>query len=389
MKPLAERMSRLGTETAFEVLAKAKALEAKGIDVVHLEIGEPDFDTPSNIKYAAIEAMIEGYTHYNPSQGLPETRAAIAEYFGRKRGIKVNPENVIVVPGGKPIITFTILALVDEGDEVIYPDPGYPIYESVANFCGAKCIPIPLREENEFRLDVNELEKLVNDKTKLLVINSPQNPTGGMLTREDLKRIAELAVKYDFYVLADEIYSEIIYEGEHESILQFDGMKDRTIVLDGFSKTYAMTGWRIGYGIVPDHLIDHMVRLETNFNSCTTTFIQKAAIEALTGPQDAVRAMVEEFRERRDVIVDGVNSIPGLSCLKPKGAFYVFVNIKETGMAAKEMEEFLLNEAHVAALAGTSFGKYGEGYIRFSYANSIENINKAIERIREALARRG
>ncbi len=388
MKKLAERMNRLGTETAFEVLAKAKALEAQGKSIVHLEIGEPDFDTPNNIKYAAIDALCKGEVHYNPSQGLPQLREAVRDYFKRTRGVEINPENVIITPGGKPVLTFTILALVDEGDEVIYPNPGYPIYESMANFVGAKAVPLPFREENEFSFDIKDLENLVSEKTKLLVLNYPHNPTGGSLSFEDLEKVAHLAKKYDFYILADEIYSEMVYDGKHRSIAEIDGMLERTIILDGFSKTYAMTGWRLGYGIVPNHLIEHFVKLETNFNSCTTTFIQIAGIEALLGPQDEVKKMIEKFKVRRDLIVDGLNSIPGFKCLKPKGAFYAFANIKETGMSSKEMEQFLLEKAGVAALSGTAFGKYGEGYVRFSYANSEENIREAIRRIKEAIENR-
>ncbi len=378
-------MKRLGTETAFEVLARAKAMEAEGKDVVHLEIGEPDFDTPSNIIDAAVGALKEGYTHYGPSAGLPEARKVFAEFITKDRGLEVGPENIVITPGAKPILFFSIIALVDEGDEVIYPNPGFPIYESVINFVGGKPVPIPLREENEFSIDLDELKGLVNEKTKLIIVNSPQNPTGGILSHDDMKGIVELAQKYDAWILSDEVYSKIIYEGKHVSIYDFPEAKDRAILLEGHSKTYAMTGWRLGYGVMPAELAEHIAKLQTNSTSCTASFIQKAGIEALTGPQDESKKMVEEFKARRDLIVDGLNEIPGFKCLRPRGAFYVFPNITGTGMKSKEIENFLLEKAHVAALSGTSFGSYGEGYLRFSYANSQENIRKAIERIKEVL----
>jgi len=381
----AERMKRLGTETAFEVLARAKAMEAEGRDVVHLEIGEPDFDTPSNIIDAAVKALKDGFTHYGPSAGLPEARRVFAEHITKDRGLKVDPENIVITPGAKPILFFSIIALVDEGDEVIYPNPGFPIYESVINFVGGKPVPIPLREENEFSIDIDELKGLFNEKTKLIIINSPQNPTGGVLSEEDMKGIVELAIKYDAWILSDEVYSKIIYDGQHVSIYNFPEAKDRTILLEGHSKTYAMTGWRLGYGVMPKELADHVARLQTNSTSCTASFIQMAGIEALTGPQDESRKMVAEFKARRDLIVDGLNEIPGIKCLRPKGAFYVFPNIKGTGKSSKELENLLLEEAGVAGLSGTSFGEYGEGYLRFSYANSQENIKKALERIKEVL----
>jgi aspartate/methionine/tyrosine aminotransferase len=382
---LAQRMSRLGTETAFEVLARAKELEKKGKNIIHLEIGEPDFDTPKNIKDAAIEALNNGFTHYGPSAGLPETREMIAKEIYNSRRIKVDPENVVVTPGAKPIIFFSILALIDEGDEVIYPNPGFPIYESVIDFIGAKSVPIQLREENDFRLDTDELKKLVTKKTKMIIINSPQNPTGGILTEDDLKAIAEIALSKDIYVLADEIYSRTIYEGEHKSIAQIPGMLERTIILDGLSKTYAMTGWRIGYGVMNKNLAVLVAKLMTNSNSCTATFTQRAAIEALTGPQNEVDKMVAEFKKRRDVIVEGLNLIPKISCRTPKGAFYVFPNIKKIGWESKKLADHLLNEAGVAVLSGTSFGKFGEGYLRISYANSVENIKEGLRRIKAAL----
>ncbi|HEY5133833.1 MAG TPA: pyridoxal phosphate-dependent aminotransferase [Candidatus Krumholzibacteriaceae bacterium] len=381
----AERMSRLGTETAFEVLARAKAMEAEGREMVHLEIGEPDFDTPPNIIKAAIQALKSGFTHYGPSAGLPDARRVFAEYITKDRGLEVKPENIVITPGAKPILFFSILALVDEGDEVIYPNPGFPIYESVINFVGGKPVPIPLREEKGFSFDVDELRTLVNEKTKLIIINSPQNPTGGMLTKKDMKAVAELADKYDAWILSDEVYSKIVYEGRHVSIYDFPEVKDRTILLEGHSKTYAMTGWRLGYGIMPPKLAEAVARLQTNSNSCTASFTQVAGIEALTGSQSKSRKMVREFKARRDLIVDGLNSIPGFTCLKPKGSFYVFPNITGTGMKSKALEEYLLEKAGVAALSGTSFGKYGEGYLRFSYANSQENLRKALDKIRGAL----
>jgi aspartate aminotransferase len=383
---LAKRMSRLGTETAFEVLAKAKALEAQGKDIIHLEIGEPDFDTPENIRQAAIEAIGSGWTHYTPASGIPRLKKAIASYIEKTRGISVDPNEVVAVPGGKPIIFFSILALIDEGDEVIYPNPGFPIYESVINFVGAKPVPIPLKEEKDFRLDTEELAGLITPKTKLIIINSPQNPTGGVLTEDDLAKIAELAKKHDLMLLSDEIYSEILYDGElHHSITRVAGMKERTIILDGFSKTFAMTGWRLGYGVMPVELAEQITKLMINSNSCNAGFTQIAGAEGLTGPFDDVRNMVAEFTRRRDAIVEGLNKIPGISCRKPKGAFYVFPNIRGTGKASKFLEGYLLNEAGVAVLSGTSFGKYGEGYLRLSYANSLNNINKAISRIDKAI----
>jgi aspartate/methionine/tyrosine aminotransferase len=384
---LAQRMSHLGTETAFEVLARAKQLEKEGKEIVHLEIGEPDFNTPQNITDAAIEALKEGYTHYGPSAGLPELREVIARYISDTRKILVDPDEVVVTPGGKPIMFFSILALVDEGDEVIYPNPGFPIYESVIEFLGAKPVPIQLREENDFRLDIDELKKLVTPKTKLIIINSPQNPTGGILTLEDLKAIADIALSKNIPVLSDEIYSRILYEGKHHSIASLPDMKERTIILDGLSKTYAMTGWRIGYGVMNKSLAPHIARLMTNSNSCTASFTQRAAIEAIAGDQSEVNKMVKEFKRRRDVIVKGLCDIPKLSCPSPKGAFYVFPNVKKVGWDTKKLADAILNEAGVAVLSGTAFGKFGEGYLRLSYANSVENINKALERLKKFLAK--
>ncbi len=384
---LAGRMSRLGTETAFEVLARAKRLEAKGKEVIHLEIGEPDFDTPKNIVDAGIKALKEGYTHYGPSAGSPEFREVIAKYISKTRGINVNPDQVVVTPGGKPIIFFSIFALIDTGDEVIYPNPGYPIYESVINFIGGKAVPIQLREQNDFRFDTDELKKLVTDRTKMIIINSPQNPTGGILTKDDLKVIADIALSRDIMVLADEIYSRIIYEGEHHSISSIPGMQEKTIILDGMSKTYAMTGWRLGYGVMREDLAVLIAKLQTNSNSCTASFTQRAGIECLTGPQNEVERMDSEFKKRRDVIVEGLNSIPRISCKTPLGAFYVFPNIKQIGWPAKKLADHLLEEAGVAVLAGTSFGEYGEGYLRFSYANSVENLKKGLEKTEKSLSK--
>ena len=384
---LAKRMSRLGTETAFEVLAKARALEAQGREVIHLEIGEPDFDTPANIVEAAIKALRDGHTHYTPSAGIPSFREAIAAEVAESRDIEVHPDQVVVVPGGKPIMFFVILALCEEGDEVIYPNPGFPIYESMIDFVGATPVPIPLRMEKAFSFDVDEFRGLVSDRTKLIVLNSPQNPTGGVLSHADLAAVAEVALEKDIMVLSDEIYSRILYEGQFASIASIPGMAERTIILDGFSKTYAMTGWRLGYGVMPRGLSPHITRLMTNSNSCTAAFTQMAGIEGLTGPQGEAYQMVEAFRQRRDVIVDGLNDVPGFKCLRPKGAFYVFPSIEGTGKTSKFLEEYLLQEAGVATLSGTSFGKYGEGFLRLSYANSVQNIEKALAWIKEAVAR--
>jgi len=378
---LAQRMARLGTETAFEVLVNARALEAQGRDIVHREIGEPDVDTPANIIEAATGALHKGFTHYGPSAGLPPLREAIAQYVSETRQVNATSEEVVVVPGGKPIIFFTILALVEEGDEVIYPNPGFPIYESMIDFLGAKAVPIPLREEMDFRFDVSQLAGLINDRTKLIILNSPQNPTGGMLTKEDIEGIARAIGDRNIMILTDEIYSRLIFEGVHHSIMSLDGMKDRCILLDGFSKTYAMTGWRMGYGVMRADLATHVARLMTNSNSCTASFTQMAGIEALRGPQGSVDAMCAEFKKRRDIMVTGLNQIKGFSCRLPKGAFYVFPNIKETGWPSKRLADALLQDAGVAALSGTAFGDFGEGYLRFSVANSIENIEKALERV--------
>ena len=378
---LAKRMARLGTETAFEVLVKAKALEAQGRDIIHLEIGEPDFDTPSNIIDAGCDALRKGFTHYGPSAGMMELREVIAQYVSETRRVNVTPDEVVVVPGGKPIIFFSILALAEDGDEIIYPNPGFPIYESMINYVGAKAVPIRLREELDFRLDVDELASLINDRTKLVIVNSPQNPTGGVLTKDDIAAIARAIGDRNIMVLSDEIYSQLIFEGEDHSIMSIDGMKERTILLDGFSKTYAMTGWRMGYGVMRADLATHISRLMTNSNSCTASFTQVAGIEALRGPQKSVDAMRAEFKKRRDVMVAGLNKIKGFSCRVPHGAFYVFPNITKTGWPSKKLADALLEDAGVAALSGTAFGNFGEGYLRFSVANSIENIEKALDRI--------
>jgi aspartate/methionine/tyrosine aminotransferase len=383
---LATRMQRLGTETAFEVLVRARALEAQGRDVVHLEIGEPDFDTPANVSQAGATAIGEGWTHYGPAAGQPDLRQAIADYINRRTGAAYTPANVVVTPGGKPIMFFLMLALLEAGDDAIYPDPGFPIYRSMIDFSGARAVPLPIREENDFRLDVGELETLITPQTKLLIINSPANPTGGVLTRDDLEAIARLAVANDLFVLADEIYAEIIYEGEHHSIASFPGMEERTAILDGFSKTYAMTGWRLGYGVMPEWIAEQVSRLMVNSVSCTASMVQRAGLEALTGPQEAVRDMVEAFRRRRDLMVSGLNEIPGVTCRNPAGAFYVFPNITGTGMTSREFADRLLDDFGVAALSGTSFGEHGEGYLRLSYANSEENLAKALDRI-DAAAR--
>jgi aspartate/methionine/tyrosine aminotransferase len=378
---LASRMARLGTETAFEVLVKAKALEAQGRDIVHLEIGEPDFDTPRNIIDAAVDALHKGFTHYGPSAGLMELREVIAQYVSETRRVNITPDEVVVVPGGKPIIFFSILALAEQGDEVIYPNPGFPIYESMINYVGAKAMPIQLREELDFRLDIDELAALINDRTKLIILNSPQNPTGGVLEKKDIDAIASAIGGRNIMVLSDEIYSRLIFEGEHHSIMSIEGMKERTILLDGFSKTYAMTGWRMGYGVMRADLAAHIARLMTNSSSCTASFSQIAGIEALRGSQKSVDAMRAEFKKRRDVMVAGLNKIKGFSCRLPHGAFYVFPNISKTGWRSKKLADALLDDADVAALSGTAFGEFGEGYLRFSVANSIENIEKALNRV--------
>jgi aspartate aminotransferase len=378
---LARRMSRLGTETAFEVLSKAKALERQGRSIIHLEIGEPDFETPGNIVEAAVDALRTGWTHYGPSAGLPDLRETIAQYVSHTRGVEVSPDEVVVVPGGKPIMFFTMLALIDEGDEVIYPNPGFPIYESMINYVGGKAVPIQLHEERDFAMDVRELVALITDRTKLIILNSPQNPTGGILPREDIEQVARAIGDRNIMVLSDEIYSRLQFEGEPFSIMKIPGMQERTILLDGFSKTYAMTGWRVGYGVMRADLATQITRLMTNSNSCTATFTQMACIEALHGDQSAVGRMCAEFKHRSEVFVAGLNKIKGFSCRMPKGAFYVFPNITATGWKSKPLADALLEQTGVAALSGAAFGQYGEGYLRFSVANSLKNLEEALYRI--------
>lgn len=382
----AKRMDVLGTETAFEVLSRAKALEAQGKKIIHLEIGEPDFDTPWFIREAARAALAHGRTHYTPAAGIPELRQAICDDVQRRRGVTVRPENVVVTPGAKPIIYFPITALIEAGDEVIYPNPGFPIYESVIDFVGGKAVPLHLKEEKEFRFDLNELEALITPATRLLIINSPQNPTGGILTRDDVRAIAKIVRAHkNLLVLADEVYKNIIYEHEHASLLSEPDMLDRTILLDGFSKTYAMTGWRLGFGVMPVELAQKVEKLMINSNSCTATFVQDAGIAALRGPHEEVDGFVREFRKRRDFMVEGLNQIKGVRCLKPGGAFYCFPNISKVPMSSKQLADRLLNEAGVAVLSGTAFGKFGEGYLRLSYANSIENIQTALQKMKQVI----
>jgi aspartate aminotransferase len=380
---LSARMSRLGDETAFEVLVKARALEQKGKHIVHLEIGEPDFATPENITEAAIDALHQGWTHYGPPAGLPAFRQAIAQEVSRSRGVEVHEDGVVVTPGGKPVLFFTVMALAEAGDEVIYPNPGFPIYESAIRYVGARPVPIRLREEKDFSLDVDELASLINDRTRLIILNSPQNPTGGVLSRDDIHHIAQAVGDRNIMVLSDEIYSRLVFEGEHYSILSEPGFQDRTILLDGFSKTYAMTGWRLGYGVMRPDLAVHIARLMTNVNSCTASFTQMAGIAALQGDQSSVERMCAEFQRRRDAFIAGLNRIPGFSCRMPKGAFYAFPNITGTGRSSKNVADALLQEAGVACLSGASFGEFGEGYLRLSIANSMENLNLALERIHQ------
>jgi aspartate/methionine/tyrosine aminotransferase len=383
---LADRMGRLGTESAFEVLARAKALEATGSKIIHLEIGEPDFPTPGHIVEAAIEALQAGQTHYVPAPGVPPLRQAVADFLERTGRMRVTPDRVIVTPGAKPIMFFTIMVLCNEGDEVLYPDPGFPMYESITAFAGAVGVPVPLREGNDFRIDTDELEGLITERSKLLIINSPHNPCGSSLTRQDCEAIADIAQRHDLTVLTDEVYWAIRYGQPHASVLEVEGMADRTILLDGWSKTFAMTGWRLGFGVFPPALVEPVTRLVINSVSCTSAFSQYAAAAALQGPWEPVEAMVAEFRRRRDVIVAGLNDIPGVSCLEPQGAFYAFANFSGTGLTSAQLQDQLLTEAGVAALSGTAFGPCGEGFLRFSYANSVENIQAALEAIRVHLA---
>ncbi len=378
---LADCMSRLGTEGAFDVLVRARALEAQGKEVIHLEIGEPDFPTAPNIVGAAKRALDQGWTHYGPPAGFPELREAVAEDVGRRRGIPVDPSGVVITPGAKPIMFYTILALVEPGDEFLYPDPGFPIYSSMINFVGGKPVPYALVEDRGFDIDVKEIVGKISDRTRLMILNSTNNPTGGMISRSETETLVETLKNRDVMVLSDEIYSRLIYDGEHVSPAAFPELRDRVIILDGFSKTYAMTGWRLGYGVMRPDLAKHIALLMTNSNSCTASFTQMAGVEALRGDQSSVSAMLEKFRQRREVIVDGLNRIPGFHCMKPQGAFYAFPNIRETGRSSRVLADALLNEAGVACLSGTAFGQQGEGYLRFSFANSIDNIRKALDSI--------
>jgi aspartate aminotransferase len=384
---LAERMAKLGTEGAFEVLVQAQALEAQGRDIIHLEIGEPDFPTAGHIVEAAARALRDGWTHYGPPSGLPQLRQAIAEDAGRRRKIRVEADEVVVTPGAKPVMFFAILALVESGDEVLYPNPGFPIYESMINFVDARPVPYGLREGRDFDIDIEALAEKMSQRTKLVILNSPHNPTGGVASREALDRLAHLLAANEAFVLSDEIYGRLIYDGEHASLTQYPGMKERTIILDGFSKAYAMTGWRLGYGIMRADLARQVSLLMTNSNSCTASFSQMAGIEALRGDQSCVNRMLEEFRSRRRVIVDGLNRIRGFRCPQPHGAFYAFPNITGTGRDSRTLACALLANAGVACLSGTAFGAWGEGYLRFSFANSVENIQKALERTAEWVSR--
>jgi aspartate aminotransferase len=375
----------MGTESAFEVLARARGLEAQGRKIVHLEIGEPDFDTPAHIKEAAVEALRGGFTHYVAAPGLPELREAAGQFFERTGRGLYPADRVVVTPGAKPIMFYTIMSLCEEGDEVIYPDPGFPMYESITSFAGGRPVPVPLHEENQFRVDPEEVAALITDRTRLIVLNSPHNPCGSALTREEVEAIAELAIRHDLYVLSDEVYWAIRYEGEHASIAALDGMHDRTILLDGCSKTHAMTGWRLGFVGLPADLVEPFNRMIINSVSCTAAFTQRAALAALTGPWEPIQAMIDEFHKRRDVIVEGLNRIPGISCTEPGGAFYAFPNITELGFLSDQVANFLLDRAGVACLAGTAFGPNGQGYLRFSYANSIESIREALDAIETTL----
>ncbi len=385
-KPLASRQDRLGTETAFLTLARARELEAQGRHIVHLEIGEPDFDTPGHIIDAAKNALDGGYTHYGPSPGEMPVREAVAAHQTERQGYEIPAERIIVTPGGKPVMFFSILALIEEGDEVIYPNPGFPIYESMINYAGGTAVPIPLEERFDFSLDVDRLETLVTENTKLIIVNSPNNPCGSVISDEDLERIAKIAVENDLVVLSDEIYKDMYYDGSHTSITKFDDMVDRTIILDGFSKSYAMTGWRLGYGVFPEFMLDAVTKLMTNSVSCTSVAVQMAGIAALQGPQDSVGEMMDEFRIRRDLVVDGMNSLPGVTCRTPGGAFYAFPNISGTGLDSRTFADRAMDEAGVALLSGTAFGEYGNDYIRISFANSQDNLRLAIDRLGDMLS---
>jgi aspartate aminotransferase len=384
---LASGLGRLGTETAFEVLARAKTLEAQGREIIHLQIGEPDFDTPTHIVEAGVKALRDGLTHYCPAPGLPALREAAADYLSRTRRVNVDPARVLIAPGAKPFLFFGVLATCEAGDEVIYPNPGFPIYESVIRFAGATPIPLPLHEERGFAFTAAELAERLSPRTKLVILNSPANPTGGVVPAEVIAEIATLLAEHPCLVLSDEVYSEMVYDGEHDSLASYERLLEKTILLDGFSKTFAMTGWRLGYAAVPERLVEPLTRLFINCHSCTPPAYQMAGVAALTGPMDEVRAMLEEFRVRRELVVDGLNALPGVSCVQPAGAFYAFPNISATGLSARELQDRLLDETGVALLAGTAFGEYGEGYVRVSYANSQDNLRAALDHMRDLLGR--
>ena len=381
-----ERTAKLKPEGAYQVMARAQALEAQGADIIHLEIGQPDFDTPTNISLVGMRAIAEGHTRYNATAGMPELQAVIAADAGQRRGMAIRPEQVLVSPGAKPNLFFPTLALVQQGDEVIYPNPGFPTYEAMIGVAGGIAVPVPLLEENDFSFDLDAFDRLVGERTRLIVLNSPSNPTGGVLPLADLEHIAEAAQRYDCWVLSDEIYSRLMFDGvEAPSIAALPGMAERTVIMDGFSKTYAMTGWRLGYGIMPEPLARRVQLLFTHALGSTAHFTQIAGIEALTGTQESVAEMLAEYQRRRDMIVAGLNGIAGVQCRQPQGAFYAFPNVRAFGKSAKVLANLLLEEAGVAVLPGTDFGAYGEGYLRLSYANSIENINEALARMASVL----
>jgi aspartate/methionine/tyrosine aminotransferase len=382
---LAASLARLGTETAFEVLARARALEAEGRRVIHLEIGEPDFATPGHIVEAAAKALRDGQTHYCPAPGLPVLRETCAEHLSRHRGLAIEPERVLVAPGAKPFLFFGVLATCDPGDEVIYPNPGFPIYESVIRWAGATPVPLPLTEERGFAFSADDLAERLTPRTKLVILNSPANPTGGIVERALNIEIASVLAQHPCWILSDEVYAEMLYDAAHDTIASHEGLLERTILLDGFSKTFAMTGWRLGYAALPEPLVEPITRLLINSVSCTPPAIQLAGVAALTGPRDEVNAMLAEFRRRRDAVVAGLNELPDISCVTPRGAFYAFPNIAATGLTANDLADRLLSEAGVAVLAGTAFGSMGEGFLRLSYANSLENIEEALSSIRALL----
>lgn len=387
-QPVAARMDRLGSESAFEVLGRARALEAQGVDIIHLEIGEPDFDTPEHVVEAGIKALRDGATHYGPPAGIPALREAVAADVSASRGVAVGPDQVVITPGGKPVMFFSILAAIEPGDEVLLPDPGFPIYASLVNFVGGVPVPLALREKRDFRLDLDELAAKLTPRSRMLILNSPHNPCGSVLTAEDLGAIADLVRGRDLLVLSDEIYSRMTYGTPHHSIAAEPGMIDQTIILDGFSKTYAMTGWRLGYGVFPGRMAERIALLMTNSNSCTATFTQLAGVAALTGPQEPVAAMMAEFAGRRALVVDGLNRIPGWSCRLPGGAFYAFPSVRALGGDSRRLADYFLNRGGVALLSGNGFGAAGEGYLRLSYANSRQNLQQALDRLTAATAQR-